>query len=47
MMCDTSLTGQTKRPAIAARSAADGFQGAGSTTLTCANKETDKVIGKL
>lgn len=46
MMCDTSLTHPANRSAVAARSAAIGPQSRQLTSLTCANAETDKVIGK-
>lgn len=46
MMCDTSLTHPANRPATDARRAAADSQIPGRTSLTCANAETDKVIGK-
>jgi hypothetical protein len=46
MMCDTSLAPPANRPATGARSAASDAQNRERTSLTCANAETAKVIGK-
>lgn len=45
-MCDTSLTHPANRTVTGVSAAAVGSRSPERTSLTCADEETDKVIGK-